>query len=79
MSLFLGRVFCYKTLLRAGSWIAAFLFSLGREEVKIISAFFFFFFSFFEVTLPQTTKEPVSEVSKMMGIRAYLQLSNILA
>lgn len=40
---------------------------------------FFFFLSVFEVSLPQTTKETVSEVSKMMGIRAYLPLSNMLA
>ncbi|NXS09408.1 TNR1A factor, partial [Neodrepanis coruscans] len=30
------------------------------------------------VSLPQTTKEPVSEVSKTMGIRAYLTLSTNL-
>lgn len=43
------------------------------------SNFCLLFSSFFEVSLPQTTKEPVSEVSKMMGIRAYFTLSNMLA
>lgn len=73
-----GRcAFCYKTLLRVGLRIAAFLFSLGCEEVKIISAFFSFFF--FKVSLPQTTKEPVPEVSKNMGVRAFFPLSTMLA
>lgn len=40
--------------------------------MKIISAFFFLFF---KVALPQTTKEPVSEVSQMMGGSAFLLLS----
>lgn len=40
---------------------------------------FAFSFLFFKVHLPQTTKEPVSEVSKMTGIRALLLLSIMLA
>lgn len=38
---------CYKNLLRSGLWIAAFLFSLGREEVKLIFVFFLFHSSIF--------------------------------
>lgn len=36
-------------------------------------------FFFFKVSLPQTTKEPVSEVRKMTGVRAFLLLLTILA